>query len=695
MRLRAVLLLMLVMLGRCTRLINAATFHATATGAGAFTGADLANAFRPSDITLANCPAGSIIEWYDDHGTIAWPNMTGAAAEIKGTSGNWTTMQAHAGETPVFVGTGTAAMRYYCAAQTHAYIVWRGIIFEGLDRTTAGVWLYRAGSMRFEDCIMRAGRVYPEWVTGTVSASPAFVVGEAVTQAGSGATGTVACVNGTGAGKRLYVYRTAGGASFDGTNNVTATVSGATVTAVSAVEVAAYSGVRYLTNTYGAIAQQSPTNITFSGCTFEHAWMTLNTGTTATSVLVEDCTIQDFSYDGVNTASCNGLVFNRNTWQNADGRQGGYLVTGTRTGTFTVGEEVIQTTTGAVGLVEANYGAVGVTVWCLTTTPFEDLYTVTGTTSGATVTGVSPYPNVDGAHVDCLQGLAVGDTIDYVISSNTVKGDTLISSDVTGANSAFYLTQYNGDTTHPVLIYNNLVYSGPTYCIGYDTQISGGAYEMYNNTFVDKGLLALHAGVDLSNAGHYSRAGCAVTGGSGSNVIITPLTAFAAAYEVGAHVYINFSGAYTDGFYTVVSATTAAMTITYAPAGAPDGQTAAFVHNTYVDHLNNNALGEFNIRADVTNEECDVLQHDHNHYRFTDDFVMGGNELNNVDFTAGYYVDYTLNNYVPIAASPLINAANAAYAPALDILGAARTIPDIGAYEYGGGTGKRYWIIRP
>ncbi len=221
-----------------------------------------------------------------------------------------------------------------------------------------------------------------------------------------------------------------------------------------------------------AIAGRYDANhVTIENCDISHTTRGIRCGDDGGEYwTIKNNTIHRFGEDGIRPDGASHLVIEGNLIYDTHKGRTGFALTGTISGTFEVGETIIQAGTNAEGIVYVLRSATSLSVYTTSETLFDTAPeggTVTGQSSGATLSNVS---KCDYSHSDPIQvesGAVVNDIV--------IRGNTFIAS----ASGMAYLSFYGNGTN--VTIENNLCYGDAANAFHVGGVASG--LKIYNNTF--------------------------------------------------------------------------------------------------------------------------------------------------------------------------------------------------------------------
>ena len=194
---------------------------------------------------------------------------------------------------------------------------------------------------------------------------------------------------------------------------------------------------------------------------------------------IKNNVIHRYAEDAIRLDGASHVLIEDNLIYDTEGTRSGFGLTGTGSGTWELGETVIQAGSNAEGIIY-ELGTVN-HVHIYTTSQARFLITSAG---GGTVTGqtseatMSPVTLCDYAHSDAIQAVSSGAMTDIVIRGNVLHP---------GQSNALLFTLY-GNTTD-FTIENNLAWGQA----GNDLQIGGVAsgLQINNNTFIDGMIVTL------------------------------------------------------------------------------------------------------------------------------------------------------------------------------------------------------------
>lgn len=256
-------------------------------------------------------------------------------------------------------------------------------------------------------------------------------------------------------------------------------------------------------------SRYSANYVTIENCDIHHAYRGIECGVDIGDYwTIKNNTIHRLAEDGVRPDGTNHLLLEGNLIYDVNKfRSSGPLV-GTGSGTWEVGEPVIQAGTGAEGVIRTVTSVNSLIVYQTTAAPasFDTAAggggVVTGQWNGATLSNVTSAQD-DFAHSDPLQIISTGPKDDIIIRGNTMiasaSGTAYLSwygygTNVILENNLFWKTGGNavtvGGVTAGLVINNNTFGNGLTLTLGGTAVIPSVCDEMYNNLFYEFGQSA-------------------------------------------------------------------------------------------------------------------------------------------------------------------------------------------------------------
>ncbi len=208
--------------------------------------------------------------------------------------------------------------------------------------------------------------------------------------------------------------------------------------------------------------------ITVQGCNIQNAYRGIGASGTGNHIQVLNNTIHYIGEDGMSVSAATDGLIQGNYIYDISKYRATVQITGTRTGTFTVDENVVQAGTNAQGIYRSISGSIR-SIYQTSQTDFKTAAngggTISGQTSGATLSNIT---KVDYEHTD---GIQVHSSAQRV----TIRGNIINRG--MGQGGAQGLKTIGPDD---ITIENNLVIAPkPTLMSGL-----GGTVNMNNNTFV-------------------------------------------------------------------------------------------------------------------------------------------------------------------------------------------------------------------
>ncbi len=201
---------------------------------------------------------------------------------------------------------------------------------------------------------------------------------------------------------------------------------------------------------------------------------------------IRNNTIHHYAEDAIRPEGASHLLIEGNLIYDTNPYRTGFGLEGTGSGTFEVGETVIQAGSNAEGVVYQLFTTNKIGVYNTSETTFKTAAngggTVTGQTSGATMSNIS---KTDYSHSDAIQIEGSAVVSDLVIRGNVMNP---------GMSNCLMIALYGNGTD--VTIENNLAWGQA----GNDMQIGGvtNGLSINNNTFVD-GIRLTHGYSDTNS----------------------------------------------------------------------------------------------------------------------------------------------------------------------------------------------------
>ncbi len=219
---------------------------------------------------------------------------------------------------------------------------------------------------------------------------------------------------------------------------------------------------------------------------------------------IKNNTIHRLAEDGIRPDGTSHLLIEGNLIYDMNKGRTAFGLTGAISGTFEVGETIIQAGTNAEGIVSAVMSATKLAVYTTSETLFSTAGgTATGQSSGATLSAVS---KCDYSHSDPIQVEAGATVTDIVIRGNTLipsaSGTAYLrfygrATDVTIENNLIWIAGANpfcvGGVSSGLVIRNNTFGSGLTLEVGYSasgSKVPSLIDELYNNIILSYGQSA-------------------------------------------------------------------------------------------------------------------------------------------------------------------------------------------------------------
>ncbi len=220
-------------------------------------------------------------------------------------------------------------------------------------------------------------------------------------------------------------------------------------------------------------------HITINNCNLQKDFRAIQTQGVTTEnsdVVISNCNIAHLSGQGIMGYTDN-LTIQDSSITDINEYRSDYPISGTVSGTFTVGETVVQAVSGAKGQIVSSVagGSGNIDIYQTSSTFFDSTHTITGQSSGQTVTGIT---QVNPTHTNAI----------YIMGGNniTIQRNKLITDSM---NLCFYV--YNvGDGGANYYVANNLVVApepntATNYAVYANSHIEGVSGMTYvNNTVI-------------------------------------------------------------------------------------------------------------------------------------------------------------------------------------------------------------------